>query len=728
MKLKQRLGIIFISIAFTPYFVGVLYIQLSTSAMIKQNAIGFLAEYTANVSATEGAFFSEFLTITQTLARVPEIRGKEWPAVRDYLKKFTDEHDAIDTFIVANRDGSYWKSDIAGNPAKGWLATAKNDDPESAPLSLLDRDYFKKLVTENSGAQPLTVVSTPVLSKSTGKKQFVIASSIIGEDGTVTGIVALTILTDHLLAQISQHLENVPQFFGDGASVTIFSKPETLVAKFDVDPATGRLAETVLGSSDSLKISDLPGPILDGVRIMIDDPRPYHAYRSQSDRTAYYVAAQEIPGTAFWFTLTIPESTLFSAMGDIQRSIVVITCLTAVVVIILSILIGGRIAKPLKDTAATLKDIAEGSGDLTFRLKLVGRNETTDMGHYFNKFIETLHGMIASIKGQSDHIDRLSGNLSEKSGFIKNDIEAITANVSDLNFQTEEQGASVTEASSTIHEIAKNIESLTNQIEDQSASVTESSAAIQQMVSNINSISNNLERAGSGFEELLSASSSGRDAMQNVIDLVKDVSSQSEQLLETNEIIDAIASQTNLLAMNAAIEAAHAGEAGKGFSVVSDEIRKLAESSSEQSKVIEGELKKVVTTIATIVGASAQADEAFDAVSVKIRQANGLIQEISMSMKEQTEGSRQVLEALDDIQNITVRIRDGSLEMNQGAAMILKEMARLEDISRKVQTSTRDIARSSDAISQSIEDIIQVTDRNSEVVKDLNELTGRFKL
>jgi len=227
---------------------------------------------------------------------------------------------------------------------------------------------------------------------------------------------------------------------------------------------------------------------------------------------------------------------------------------------------------------------------------------------------------------------------------------------------------------------------------------------------------------------LLGASSNGRDSMQNVIELVKDVSHQSEHLVETNEIIDAIASQTNLLAMNAAIEAAHAGEAGKGFSVVADEIRKLAESSSEQSKVIEGELKNVVTTISTIVDASAKADDAFGAVATQIKEANGLIQEIRMAMKEQNEGSQQVLEALEEIQNITVQIRDGSMEMNQGAAMILKEMARLEDISRKVQRSTQDIARSSDAIGETVEGIMSATTKNTEVVKALSGITDRFKI
>ena len=411
-----------------------------------------------------------------------------------------------------------------------------------------------------------------------------------------------------------------------------------------------------------------------------------------------------------------------------RTSLIIIIIVTIIGVLLVSGILGSRIAKPLMSTAKTLQDIAEGSGDLTYRLAVLGRDETTDVSHYFNKFIETLHGMISQVKAQADAMGEISAELEDKSNSIKGGIEGITANVADLNFQTEEQTASVTETSSTIHQIAKNIESLSQQIEGQSASVTESSAAIQQMVSNINSISTNLDRAGSGFEYLLTASGTGRDSMQHVIELVKDVSSQSEHLLETNEIINSIASQTNLLAMNAAIEAAHAGDAGKGFSVVSDEIRKLAESSAEQSKVIEGELKKVVNKINTIVDASAKADDAFSAVAKQIKEANGLIQEIRMAMKEQNEGSRQVLEALDEIQNITMQIRDGSLEMNQGAAMILKEMVRLEDVSLKVQRSTQDIARASDTIGQTIEEIQRATGKNTEAVRSLNDITGRFKL
>jgi methyl-accepting chemotaxis protein len=730
MKLKSKMSILFILIALTPFLLAMGFILVKTRITIEKNAKGLLTEYSGGVAADISNYLSDKIGYVEAFSEIEDVHDFRWGAIAGPFDRIAKSNGTFEAIILARTDGTYFRSDRPGNAARGGIVTDDDKNPNAKPLSIAGRDYFKTLVTDNKSGKKMVFLSDPNLSKSTGAKQIVIATNVIDERAKeTTGILAISMSFtsfDRYLATITEDLKSA---FGSDAKLLIVSDTDAVVSLRAYDRSKKAYVEQSLESAEPLTLDGLSPDLADAISAHRAKPESIIAFRDKADGgEKYRLEGTRIGSTPYVAFIAVPDAEFNAAINEIRLTIIAISIISLLVVFLISVLVGRRIATPLTTTAKTLKDISEGSGDLTFRLEVAGKDEIADVGHYFNRFVESLHGMLSQIKGDADSMGTLSREMRDKSELIKGDIDAIATNVGNLNFQTEEQSASVTETSSTIHQIAKNIESLSQQIEGQSASVTESSAAIQEMVSNINSITTNLERAGSGFEYLLTASNDGRDSMQNVIELVKDVSSQSEHLLETNEIIDAIASQTNLLAMNAAIEAAHAGEAGKGFSVVSDEIRKLAESSSEQSKLIEGELKKVVETISTIVDASAKADDAFGAVAKQIKEANGLIQEIRLAMKEQNEGSRQVLEALDDIQNITVQIRDGSLEMNQGAAMILKEMSRLEEISLKVQKSTQDIARSSEAIGQSIEEIVDVTGQNGQVVRSLNEITGRFKL
>jgi methyl-accepting chemotaxis protein len=384
------------------------------------------------------------------------------------------------------------------------------------------------------------------------------------------------------------------------------------------------------------------------------------------------------------------------------------------------------IIKPLRLSAQLLEGIAHGDGDLTKRLPVKGQDETGKLALHFNAFMDKLETIVASLRATGAALKETGVALGDQTEGVAAAVNEIAGSAEEINRKVSAQSENVTLATGEVEAIARGIENLDDMIEDQSAAITESSASIEEMVANIAAVGRSVERLGANFESLLGASDTGRTSLAALTQKIKAIADRSESLLETNQVIAGIASQTNLLAMNAAIEAAHAGEAGAGFSVVADEIRKLAEMSASRAKATAKELRAVKSAVDGMVETSVGAESEFTKILDLIRGLDGLRREIEHAMNEQSSGSAQILEALGHMNSVTQQIRNGSQGMSKGGVSVRKEMARLLGLSQEIALGMEGINRAAAGIAASMESAAALSEANEDHIRQVLAEAGKF--
>jgi methyl-accepting chemotaxis protein len=265
-------------------------------------------------------------------------------------------------------------------------------------------------------------------------------------------------------------------------------------------------------------------------------------------------------------------------------------------------------------------------------------------------------------------------------------------------------------------------------VERQGESVAQSSSAIEEMLANIQSVSQTLIKNAGNVKELMEASEVGRSGLQEVAADIQEIARESEGLLEINAVMENIASQTNLLSMNAAIEAAHAGEAGKGFAVVADEIRKLAENSGEQSKTISTVLKKIKDSIDKITKSTDSVLNKFEAIDGGIRTVSDQEENIRNAMEEQNAGSQQILEAIGQLNEVTRMVKDGSTQMLEGSEQVIHESRNLELATQEISNGMNEMAVGADQINAAVSRVNAITGENKESIEVLVKEVSKFKV
>ncbi|MCR5123668.1 MAG: HAMP domain-containing protein [Treponema sp.] len=644
--------------------------------------------YSLSVQNHLEGYFKEL----NTYLYADEVENGDLEEVFSWLQQpdHDDMRDEFDYILIAAPDGS-----------------ARTDIGTETEIS--SRDYFQAVMKNGKD----DFVDNPVISKTTGEPVIHITRALKDRNGKTFAMIAGVVTVNHLMDEINEIKigEGGYAYLLSGEGLVMAHPQKELVMKknFITDATNG---------DENLAIA----------KEMVAGKSGTGWKNSNTHKGKDFIVYTPITGTPWSLALTIPDNQIYDLIKQIQGMLLYFGIASIVILIGLTAFLLVTSLRPLNTVESAIVGIASGDADLTKRIAVKSNNEIGQVVKGFNDFTQKLQTIIGDVKESKDDLLIAGENLSGATEDTASSITEIIANIDSMKRQIDTQSQSVAQTAGAVNEIASNIESLEHMIESQSAGVTQASAAVEQMIGNISSVNNSVDKMASSFNDLRSSSQVGISTQNSVNERIRLIESQSQMLQEANVAISAIASQTNLLAMNAAIEAAHAGEAGKGFSVVADEIRKLSETSAEQSKTIGDQLNNIRESISEVVSASGESSLAFESVSYKLEETDALVMQIKAAMEEQNEGSKQITEALHSMNDSTVEVRNASSEMQEGNKMILQEVQSLQNASLAMGQSMEEMSVGARKINETGVALSDVAEQMKHSIQKIGTQVDKFKV
>ena len=692
-SLRYKLILIFgLLIALASTIQGLLAVKIARKAVIEKVETHLIDKVDDIAEIIDGRMSSLF-QFSEGLARMPALRD-ETMSLYDKAKSLVSEvkhNDKIDLLAVC---------DLQGNRV----------DTSGKKTFIGDREWFQ------SAAKGIAFIAEPLISRSSNKLQIILAVPIKNDSGATIGVLSAGITGQ----QASNDIDDL--VIGKTGYCYIIGRTGTTIGH--------KNKEVVEKSYNLIEASKSDSSLVSTATFL------KHALESKKSEIGYLTykgveiiaSFAKIKDSGWTVIIRAPKNEFMGTVSTLRLSMIGIGIIILLIALLIVYLVAGMMVKPIQTVVAVLRNIAQGEGDLTVRLPVHGNDEITDMSEYFNQTIAKIGASVKQVGINSNVMEEIGSELSSNMTETASAVNEISANIEGVKQQAMTQAASVTETAATVEEIVRTIKQLNNSIETQAASVAQSSSSVEEMVANIASIGQTLGKTDEVIRSLTTATGDGKATLVTSNTVTQKIAEESGSLMEASSVIQHIASQTNLLAMNAAIEAAHAGEAGKGFAVVADEIRKLAEESSVQGKTITATLKTLSGEIETLSASSKTVEEKFNAIFSLAAQVKEMSNRLTEAMREQEHGSKEVLTAIKSINTVTVEVQAGSEEMLKGGEGVAEEMQKLDGLTRIITESMNEMASGAVQINNAVQEVREIAQKNKQSIDNLANEVGKFKV